>query len=108
MTGLHNGLVLKWRNHSVIKSFQCGNIGPLVKTVGDEIIVAAINTLVILDSNLELVKKLTPIDGRPLALDATPTYIAYGTHKGSVAFYNRHLSIEPTVSLKIKILFLCF
>ena len=105
MTGLKNGLILKWRNHEVIKSFKYNENNytyPLVKTVEDEIIVAACDTLLVLDSNLNLIKRFTPIDGLPYALDATKTYIAYGTYDGKVAFYSRHGSSEPTVSLKMK------
>ena len=62
----------------------------------------ACNNVLVLDADMELIKRFTPIDRMPTVLDATSEYIAYGNYVGKVAFYSRHGSDEPTVSLKIK------
>ena len=108
MTALFNGLILRWQNNLVIKSFKCGNNAPLIKAVAKQIVVTAWHAIVVLDSDLEVTKRLKSVDGMPVYLDATSTYIAYGTNKGKVAFYFRHGSNEPTVSSKNTILIFRF
>ena len=106
MTGLKNGTVQKWCDGEIEKTYKCGGILPLMKVLGDEIIVAAVDKLMILDTNLELKRQLKPTcSERPYSLDATSNYIAYGTVKGKVGFYDKNGSDEPTVSSKIKISF---
>ena len=107
MTGLENGTIQKWCDGEIEKTYKCGGEKPLMKVLGDEIIVAAVDKLMILDTYLELKRQLKPTCGQsPRSLDVTSKYIAYGTKDGKVGFYDKNGSDEPTVSSKIKISFL--
>ena len=103
MTGLKNGTILKWRNGTTYKTYKCGGERPLIKVIDDEIVVAAINKLIILDTELRIKRQLKSIDGGPQSLDVTSKYIAYGTGDGNAGFYDKNGNNEPMVSSKIKI-----
>ena len=97
-TGLRDGYILKWKNGKVSKKFNSGNITPLVRSQGENLVVAALGKLFILTTTLEVKQELVPIEGRPLSLDVSPKFIAYGTWNNKVAFYEISGSSKPTVS----------
>ena len=97
-TGLRDGYILKWKNGEVSKKFNTGSITPLVMNQGKNLVVAALDKLFILTSSLEIKKELRSVEGRPLSLDVSSKFIAYGTWKNEVAFYEVSGSSEPTVS----------
>ena len=97
-TGLRDGYILKWENGKVSKKFNTGSITPLVMNQGENLVVAALDKLFILTTSLEIKKELRSIEGRPLSLDVSSKFIAYGTWNNEVAFYEVSGSLKPTVS----------
>ena len=103
MTGTRNGTISIWRNGQISKSIDCNGERPLIKVVGQDIVVASEKgNLLVLDSTLNVKKQYNTIDYEPQCLSATGKYIAIGTEGKEVIFYDRNGSTEQRVRIKLK------
>ena len=103
MTGTYNGTISLWRNGQVSKSIDCNGERPLIKVVGQDIVVASEKgNLLVLDSTLNVKKQYNTINDRPYCLSATGNYIVIGTKGNEVIFYDRNGSTEPRVRIKLR------
>ena len=103
-SGTRNGTTSVWQNRQILKSIDCNGKYPLIKVIGDDIIVASWNgKLLVLDTTLNVKKQYNTINDRPLCLSATAKYIAIGTQNSDeVIFYDHNGSAEPIVRIKLK------
>ena len=102
MTGTKNGTISIWRNGQISKSIDCNGERPLIKVVGQDIVVASEKgNLLVLDSTLNVKKQYNTIDYEPQCLSATGKYIAIFSGN-ELVFYDRNGSRKRRVRIKLK------
>ena len=74
----------------------------MVKFINGEIVVASRKgNLVVLNENLEIVKKFDGTDKDPQSISGNATFIAFGDYAGVVRYYKRDGDKKPEVRCKL-------